>query len=157
MELKRLGRGFVWGMVATLAMTVLMVLGIWTGVSPMPKPIPPAIMAKWAVFWSPTVALIWAVAAHFCYGGFWAGLMSVTFDRITVWHGLALGIGLWLFAGITWLPWLGWGVFGDGASAAVTLATLGLHLVYGLVFGLTMDHGAERHSGMSGAVAHPAH
>ena len=46
MNAKRLAVGFGWGVVATLAMSALMILGVLTGLSPMPAPIPEAIVNK---------------------------------------------------------------------------------------------------------------
>lgn len=154
MPLERFLKGFGWGIVATVAMTVLMILGILTGVSPMPKPIPPDIVGKWAVFLSPAWVMAWAVVAHLAYGGFWAGFVSEAWKRITVWHGLALGLVLWLVMSVVFLPWLGWGAFGAAVSLRITVATLILHLVYGSTFGFLMDRGAARRT-VHAAVPHP--
>lgn len=42
----RFARGFVWGVVATIAMSVFMLMGVSAGISPMPKPIPLAIVTQ---------------------------------------------------------------------------------------------------------------
>ncbi len=139
MELERFTKGFAFGVVATVLMSALMILGTVTGVSPMPKPIPPDIVGKWAVFLSPAWVMVLAVFATLAYGGFWAGFVSVAWRRVTFWHGLALGLVLWLAMSVTFLPWLGWGEFGAAASAKIPVATLILHLVYGITFGVLMD------------------
>ena len=46
MNSKRIVQGFGWGVVATIAMSVVMILGMVTGAAPMPKPIPVAIVGK---------------------------------------------------------------------------------------------------------------
>ena len=42
---RRLALGAGWGLVATLAMSALMIAGMLAGISPMPKPIPVALVA----------------------------------------------------------------------------------------------------------------
>ena len=49
---KRLAMGFGWGVVAAIAMAILTILGHTTGISPIPKPIPLALVAK-------VVGLVW--------------------------------------------------------------------------------------------------
>jgi len=158
MALERFSKGFGWGIVATVAMSVLMILGILTGVSPMPEPIPPDIVGKWAVFLSPTWVMVWAVVAHLTYGGFWAGFVATAWKKVTVWHGLALGLALWLVMSVIFLPWLGWGAFGAHVSLQITVATLVLHVVYGLTFGFLMDRSTSHQPVQAAAPQpHPVH
>lgn len=44
--MKRFWTGALWGAIATIAMSALMILGLVTGLAPMPKPIPAAIVGK---------------------------------------------------------------------------------------------------------------
>ncbi len=154
MELIRFAKGFAWGIVATVLMSVFMIVGMKTGVSPMPKLVPVAVVATWAVFLPAWQAMVLGFGAHFLYGGFWAGLTTLMARRVTVWHGLALGIGLWVFMGWIFLPFIGWGNFGSAVDPRIAWATLILHLVYGVTFGALADRGAAR-SGAHGS-AHPA-
>lgn len=148
MDGKRLAIGFVWGLVATLAMSILMVIAFATGVSPMPKPIPAAIVGKvlGGVLGEgiPQRAIVVvAVATHFAYGGFWGAVLAALTRRVTLWKGLGLGIFLWLLMEMVALPFLGWGFFGVGITPQIAVATLVLHLVYGATLGLLMDYGSE--------------
>ena len=144
METRRLAAGFGWGLVATLAMSIVMVIGFVTGVSPMPKPIPAAIVGKvvggvlGGGIPHPAIIVL-AVASHFAYGGFWGAVLAALTRPVTLWKGLGLGIFLWLLMGMVALPFLGWGLFGLGITPQIVVATLVLHLVYGATLGLLMD------------------
>lgn len=142
MELRRFAKGFAWGLVATGVMTVLMFIARVTGISPMPRPVPMAVLAAWGVFLPAWLVLAGGFAVHFVYGGFWAGYVTLLFKRITVWHGLALGVVLWIVMGWIFLPFIGWGGFGLAVSPNILWATLILHLVYGLTYGVLMDRAA---------------
>ncbi|MCH8306241.1 MAG: hypothetical protein IIB94_14070 [Candidatus Marinimicrobia bacterium] len=126
-------KGFIWGLLATLAMTVVMLLGMISKLSPMPAPIPIAL-AKWAFGDLPKPALMGlGMIAHFLYGGI-AGLVFtlVIKNRVNIWKGLGWGILLWLGMQLIFLPLLGWGVFGIVISPKIAVATLMLHLIYGI-------------------------
>lgn len=136
----RFWKGALWGVVATLVMSALMILGLVTGMAPMPEPIPAAIIGKITGGGLPKPALMATAALlHLGYGAFWAGLLAAATERVTVWRGLALGVALWLLMQVIVLPFLGWGLFGAGVTPKIALATLVLHLVYGGTFGALMQ------------------
>ena len=144
MDAKRLAGGFGWGLVATLAMSVLMIIGYATGVAPMPKPIPGALVSKVMIgvlgLGIPQAAtMVLAVASHFTYGGFWGAVLAASTQRATIWKGLVLGIFLWLLMQIAVFPFLGWGFFGVAITPLISVATLILHLVYGATLGWLLD------------------
>lgn len=132
---RRFLRGFGWGVVATIAMSIPMVAGVLTGVSPMPKPIPGAIVGT--IFGPMPWALLMGLAAlsHLAYGGFWGGVLVASTARVTVWKALALSVVLWLLMDLAILPWLGWGLFGANVTPMIGVATLALHLIYGVTLG----------------------
>ena len=147
METKRLVVGFGWGVVATLAMSALMILGVVTGLSPMPSPIPAAIVNMGLELLGvglplPLIMLLAAVA-HLSYGGVWGAVLAALTRPVTIWKGLGLGVFLWLLMQIVVFPFLGWGVFGVGITPLIAVATLVLHLVYGAALGLLMDRGQK--------------
>lgn len=128
--------GFGWGVVATLAMSALMGLGVATGASPMPKPIPVAIVGTLlGGSAAKPVVIAAALLAHLAYGGFWGGALASLARPVTVGKGMALGIVLWLAMQLVVLPFLGWGLFGVSVTPAIAGATLVLHLVYGATLG----------------------
>lgn len=136
---RRVGAAFGWGMVATLVMSALMITAVATGVSPMPKPIPAALVGQ-TVGPLPKAALLpLALATHLVYGGLGGAALACLTRRIDLKAGLLWGGGLWAVAGLIWLPYLDWGAFGLHHTAAIAVATLVLHLVYGAALGWLAD------------------
>lgn len=149
MEAKRLAVGFGWGLVATLAMSALMVLGVATGLSPMPSPIPEALVSKVVGGMLGTdiprpAVMVLAVVSHFAYGGVAGAVLAALTRPVTVWRGLGWGVLLWLVMDLVVLPLLGWGVFGTAITPRIAVATLFLHLVYGATLGVLMDRGQRK-------------
>ncbi|MEO3936867.1 hypothetical protein V3N99_08925 [Dermatophilaceae bacterium Soc4.6] len=136
--------GAGWGVVATLAMSVLMIAGVATGISPMPKPIPEALVAH-TLGSMPKPALIGlAVLAHLGYGATAGAVLALVLRRVTVATAIGYAVVLWALMGLVWLPYLGWGPFGTAVTAKIAAATLLLHLVYGTTLGLLLDRGRAR-------------
>lgn len=143
METKRLTAGFGWGVVATIAMSALMILGVVTGLSPMPSPIPEAIVNKalelFGVGLPGPLIMLLAAGAHLSYGGVSGAILAALARPVTVWKGLGWGVLLWLVMQVAVFPFLGWGLFGVAITPRIAVATLVLHLVYGATLGLLMD------------------
>lgn len=139
----RFGPGFGWGVVATLVMSIPMVAGAVAGFLPMPRPIPAAIVGELLGSGLPRpVHMAVAAGSHLVYGGVAGGILAVMTRPVTVWKGAGWGVLLWVIMGVTWLPFLGWGLFGAGIDPKVTVATLVLHLIYGVTLGWLVDRGA---------------
>ncbi|MDP9440283.1 MAG: hypothetical protein M3P49_16345 [Actinomycetota bacterium] len=147
MDAKRLAVGFGWGVMATIAMSALMILGVVTGLSPMPAPIPEAVVNKGLGLFGvglpqpPTMLL--AAVAHLSYGGVAGAILATLTRPVTVWKGLGWGVFLWLVMQVAVFPLLGWGFFGVAITLRIAVATLVLHLVYGATLGLLMDRGRK--------------
>jgi len=140
MDGKRLAIGFGWGVVATLAMTVVMIIGRVTGVAPMPEVIPVAVAGHVLGAGTPRpLVMVVGVLSHLFYGGFWGAVLAALIRPVTVWKGLGLGVLLWLGMQLVFLPFLGWGLFGTAITPLIAVATLVLHLVYGGTLGWLLD------------------
>lgn len=140
MDTNRFARGFLWGVVATIAMSIVMLIGVGTGLSPMPKPIPLAIVSQMLGEGTPQPLLMLAgIASHLAYGGIWGGILASATWPVTMWKGIGLGAFLWLLMQIIVLPFLGWGLFGTAVTATIAVATLILHVIYGGTYGALMD------------------
>jgi hypothetical protein len=129
------------GVIATLAMSCLMVLVYLVGASAMPEPMPIAPLARLiaATFRTRETApgvMVAAIPIHLAYGGFWAGLVTASTRRVTWWKGLALGVGLWAIFFVFFVPMAGLATFRVATTGTVWISTLVLHLVYGVTFGL---------------------
>lgn len=146
-DLRRLAIGAGWGAVATVVMSALMIAGVATGISPMPKPIPVALVARTLGNGLPMPALIALGAlAHLAYGAAAGAVLSGLVRRVTVVRALGYAALLWALMNLVWLPYLGWGVFGTAITAKIAVATLLLHVVYGLTLGLLLDRARTGHS-----------
>lgn len=132
----QLVRGFAWGIVATVAMSLVMLATVVTGLSPLPEPIPKALVTTVLGLSGMPLVPIAAAGAHLLYGGVFGGLLAGASDRISALHGVALGLGLWVVALLAVFPVLGWGIAGSSLGPRPAVATLVLHLVYGAVLGL---------------------
>ena len=134
MENDLIWNGLWWGVVGTFAMSLLMMIGTLTGMSPMPKPIPLAIIDKVLGEDKPKpLRMMLALISHFTYGAVWGAIFVLVVNDITIWKGLIFGTIVWLIMQIIILPFLGWGAFGKNITLKIAMATLILHLVYGSV------------------------
>lgn len=132
----RLKSGFVFGIIATFFMTIVMLTGMISGISPIPQPIPSAIIESMLGSLPKPALMILGMAAHFVYGGV-AGvvLFKLAKQQRPVIQGLAVGIILWLIMHLVVLPLIGWGFFASAMNPKIVPATLVLHLIYGGVLG----------------------
>lgn len=130
--------GFIYGLSATLAMTVIMLLATVTGVSPMPAPVPVALV-KTVLGAIPKPALmILGLIAHFIYGGLAGSVFVRLFKKSFQMNGFLWGVILWLIMQVLFLPILGWGLFGSALTLKIAVATLVLHLIYGGTLGFSL-------------------
>ncbi len=136
----RVASGFGWGLVATVAMSVVMIAGVVTGLSPMPKPIPMALVARTfgGALAKPALMALGA-ASHLLYGGIAGAVLALIARPVTVGKAVAWALALWLLMQLVWLPYLGWGLFGGKVTFAIAGATLLLHLIYGVTLGWLLD------------------
>lgn len=131
-------------------MSMLMPLALVSGMSPMPQPVPKAVAAQLFGSGLPKpILMALAIGLHFGYGGLFGAILARGADPVTIGKGLALGIGLWILMQVTFLPFLGWGLFGTAITPKIAVATLILHLVYGGVLSWVLDRDTSSTSGVS--------
>ncbi|RBI59728.1 hypothetical protein DMJ13_21620 [halophilic archaeon] len=117
-------------------MSVLMLLALVSGNSPMPQPVPKAIATQLFGSSIPKPMLMaLAVGLHLGYGGVFGAVLARIARPVTIRKGLVLGVGLWILMQVAFLPFLGWGLFGTAITPKIAVTTLVLHLVYGGVLG----------------------
>ncbi|MFD0803892.1 hypothetical protein ACFQZU_21580, partial [Streptomonospora algeriensis] len=92
-----------------------------------------------------TVAV--AGAAHLGYGALAGAVAAGLLRRVTAGIGAAYGVVLWALMGMVWLPYAGWGLFGTALNPRIAVATLVLHLLYGITLGLLLDRPANTKGG----------
>jgi hypothetical protein len=128
-------RGMLAGLVATLVLSAVMLLkssmGLWPELN--------------LIRLLTNLGSIQTVAAwmdHFIVGVIVWGLMFGAFDALwesrAYWlKGLIFGVFAWLLMMIVFMPLAKTGFFGVKLGEAAIYVTLGYHLIYGLVLGLT--------------------
>lgn len=145
MELNRAVGGFEDGVIATLAMSVPMVLATVTGKSPVPEPFPKAIVERIVGRDAPEpVVGLLTMASHLFYGGSNGAAVAALGNPVSVRTGLGWGVGLWGLMQVAFMPFVGWGLFGRKLSESrmAAVATLALHLVYGGTLGWLLERDA---------------
>jgi hypothetical protein len=137
---KRFWIGCEWGLIATLAMTLVMLLVYFVGPSGMPDPMPLAIttglIARVAglELVTPWVVVL-GILIQLGYGALWGGLLAVSSPDVTIGKGIAVSLGLWGLMLIFYLPMAGGTAFSLVANPMMWILTLIFHLIYGAVLG----------------------
>lgn len=141
---RRITRGFLWGLLATGAMTLAIYAGLRTGLLARPEPVALALAEELAGDrLGTTLTLALAGTAHLFYGGFWGAVLSVARKRVRFVHGLLLGIALWVLMGLIIAPMADWGIFARELGYDVVVGTLATHLVYGATLGVLFERGQD--------------
>ncbi len=128
-------KGLLAGLIATAALSALMMLKARMGVLPQLDVI--RMLGEMVGNGSRTVGWL----AHFLIGTVAWGLLYVAMfgaaDRGHWWRGIVFAVGAWLVMMIAVMPMAGAGFFGWDLGALAPVATLMLHLIYGIVLGAT--------------------
>jgi hypothetical protein len=73
------------------------------------------------------------------YGGFGGAVLAGLTSPVKIWHGIGMGVFLWLVMGLVVLPFVGWGFFGLAITPMIALNALIFHLIYGITLGGLID------------------
>ncbi|MDT8406373.1 MAG: DUF2938 family protein [Methylococcales bacterium] len=126
-------RGIIAGLVATVVLSIMMVVKGAMGVMPELN-----VIAMLASKMGGIVALGWA--AHFMFGviyGVVFGLIQGKLPGPLVVRGIVLGIIGWLIMMVMVMPMMGQGLFAANMGMMAAVATFMLHVIFGAVLGLT--------------------
>lgn len=150
MDTNTLTEGFEDGVVATMVMTIPMMVVTAAGKSPMPEPFPKAVVERVVGEDAPTpVVGVLTLASHLFYGGS-NGAVLASFGRpVTLREGFGWGVGLWGIMEVAFMPFVGWGVFGRKLPEGGKTSTMALmlHLVYGGTLGMLLSRDREERVG----------
>jgi len=133
--MKDIPKGMLAGLVATIVLSLLMVLKEMMGL--LPQLDLPKMLA--GMMGSPDTPIIgWIM--HFAigivgYGVAIAALGSKLPGTSRVGHGIMLGVIGWLIMMVVLMPMAGAGLFGMNMGAMAPMMTLMLHLIFGAVLG----------------------
>ncbi|UJF17071.1 hypothetical protein L0B53_03820 [Vibrio sp. SS-MA-C1-2] len=133
-------RGFYSGFIATIALTIIMMVKKVMGVMPELDPIhmmSTMISMKLGIIESPIIGWI----MHFGVGTVaWGGAFAVFYHVLPtankVSKGISLGIIAWVLMMIGPMPMSGAGFFGLNIGLGAPIMTLVLHIIFGVVLGL---------------------
>lgn len=141
---RRHTHGMIAGFIATVVLSMLMLMKEHMGVMPQLNPI--KMLSDMAQ--SPTPAVGWAL--HFLIG---TVLWGVSFGWIAPrlwgsywWRGILFSLGPWVLMMVVLMPMAGAGLFGLALGLGAPVMTFMLHLIYGAVLG-----------GVYGALCHGLH
>ena len=128
-----IGRSIVAGFVATVVLSAMMLMKQSMAVMPELDPI--GMITSMAGASSPAIGWI----GHFVIGSvFWGigfAIVSPYLPGPYFLRGMIFAAGAWLMMMIVMMPMAGAGLFGLGLSMMTPVATLVLHIVFGLVLG----------------------
>jgi uncharacterized membrane protein YagU involved in acid resistance len=128
-----IGRGIAAGFVATVVLSAMMLMKHSMGLMPELDPI--AMITAMAGASSPAVGWI----GHFVIGSiFWGVGFAIVSPYLPGSHrlrGIILAAGAWLMMMLVLMPMAGAGLFGLGLGMMVPVATLAMHVDFGLVLG----------------------
>lgn len=134
-----LGRALIAGFVATVVISMLMIMRLSAGIMPWFHPVEIMNLTVQELFGAPGSALLgWAT--HFAVGTIlWGGLFRLVEPRLPggsyTRRGLVFGTLAWLVVMITLFPLAGSGLFGLGFGLIVPITTLITHWIFGAVLG----------------------
>jgi uncharacterized membrane protein YagU involved in acid resistance len=128
-----IGRGMVAGFVATIALSAMMVMKHSIGLMPELDPI--SMITAMAGASSQIIGWI----GHFVIGSvFWGigfAILGPYLPGPYWWRGTMFALGAWIMMMIVVMPMAGASLFGVGLGMMTPVATLVLHVVFGLVLG----------------------
>lgn len=126
--------GIVAGFIATVVLSILMVIKKNMGVEPALNPVSDIMQ------FLGTTNMIVGWVGHFILGSVVWGIIFVIIKNILPgkywWRGILYGIILWLVMMVIYMPVMGWGFFAMKLGGKAVVMTLVLHVIYGFVLGL---------------------
>jgi Family of unknown function (DUF6789) len=128
-------KGLIAGFIATVVVTVAMVLHRSLGIAPQVDVV--GLIDRLG-----SIGRNGAWADHFIigtilWGALFAGLDFVTPKGAYWMKGLIFGVGAWVAMMVIFMPIMGAGLFGADLGIEAPVVTLVLHLIYGLTLGVT--------------------
>jgi hypothetical protein len=132
-------RAILAGIIATIVLSILLVAQAYFGILPEFQ-----LIAEWqallASFGLPSEPIV-AWTLNTLVGAVFYGIVFAALEPILPGSGLAEGLTFgfiaWLVKMLVFMPVAGYGFFGVVLGGTVIAATLGLHLVYGAVLGVS--------------------
>ena len=140
----RFWEGAAFGLIGTLAMSIVMAVVYVAGAQTLAQPIPLGLVSLLVMRITGlglAGATAIAIPIFFAYGAVWMGLLDLSTHRFTWGKGVVVGLGMWALMMVFLVPFAGANAFRAATSPVMWISTLVMHVVYGATAGLV----AERH------------
>ncbi len=147
----RIVKGLLAGFIATIALSVLMVMKAKMGMMPQMNAIKMLTGMAHGIMGTPLTPVVgWVL--HFIIGSvLWGIAYTLLFERIPtqspIAKGMLFGTAAWILMMIVVMPLAGAGLFGLKLGIGAPIATLILHWVYGAVLGAVYGRPSSVHLG----------
>lgn len=124
------GKALGLGLLNGIALAIIMVIALKTGVSPLPKPLALAFVDTLTGQHLPLpVGLVF----HLAYVTLWTMVYAAwAFPRFGFGKAITLGLALWAFLLVVFLPIVGWGFLGLAVGPKLIVVFLINHLLFAL-------------------------
>ncbi|MDE2343239.1 MAG: hypothetical protein KGL63_07580 [Betaproteobacteria bacterium] len=124
------GKAIAVGLLNGIALAVILIATLKSGVSPMPAPL--GLLFADTLFGRHLPVPV-GVAFHLAYVTFWSVVFIVFFrPRLAFSSALLLAAGLWIFALLVFVPFVGWGFFGMAFGPRIAIGLLVNHVLFAL-------------------------
>lgn len=124
------GKALAVGLLNGIALAAILISTMKIGVSPMPAPLGLLFADTLLGRHLPVpVGLLF----HLVYVTFWSVVFIVVFrPKLALISAALLAAGLWVFALLVFVPFVGWGVFGIGVGPRIAIGLLVNHTLFAL-------------------------
>lgn len=130
MSSKDWGKAIAVGLINGIALAAILISTLKSGVSPMPAP----LGLRFAdILFGRHLPVPIGIAFHLAYVTFWSVVFIVFFrPRLALSSAALLAVGLWVFALIVFVPFVGWGFFGMAVGPRIAIGLLINHALFAL-------------------------
>jgi len=133
MNATNIGKGLIAGFIATVVLSLIMVVKSMMNLMPQLD-----VIAMLSVMMGSAAVMGWV--AHFVIGTvLWGGLFALAAESLpggSYWvKGIVLGVGAWILMMVLVMPMAGAGFFGLSLGIMAPVVTLVLHIIFGAVLG----------------------
>ncbi|MEO5659292.1 MAG: hypothetical protein ABIQ90_05775 [Polaromonas sp.] len=125
---KAVGIGIATGVI----LSVVAIVGLKTGISPLPKPLALAFAQRLLGDVPLPVGLLF----HVAYVTFWTVVFVTMFKSHTFAKALALALALWVAVLVVFFPFVGWDLLGLGVGPALIPGSLAPHILFAVLIWL---------------------
>lgn len=116
------------GLLNGIALAIIMVVALNSGVSPLPKPLALAFVDTLT---GQNMPLPLGLMFHLAYVTFWTMVYAAwAYPRFNLGKALAIGLALWVFLLVVFLPVVGWGFLGLAVGPKLIVVFLINHLLF---------------------------